>query len=433
MNVTTKPTDLINTSIYYHDKPWNLDQWIEKICNDFCTFQIKTLRGDLEALPAEDRQYLIDFATRIEKLHSAAYEPEIDPDNNLNFFKKIASLGANIQALDTNGDSLLGKTQNQALFEWLLEQGASFVNRHKHSLLPYVLDKIEDIWHPQEAMDWKLILLKVLPKVPLLDFMNLNEDQMIKITTLIKEAPEFANVMKLKALEAFQQEPEKTIELVVEFFNHANMTTELPHFIDLIEEKFIPDDVIEQIILNPKFIFLHFDNLFFDVLPSVWQPPIGDLERYFKQLGHFRMAVFVVGLLNVKSLHEASKVALEIEKIGGHIENLNEEIKKGIIGHIMALQEKEKKTLWHFLAKRNFTVSTLIELEKLGFDPNWNDNKNKQNLLFTRIAARIGCYYIKNSKINLHHKDGEGNNVDKGGAEAKPGFSLCRTDSGSLS
>lgn len=384
-----------------------LNVWFQDAC-DYNFLKKRVLAGELQQLPAQDRLFLLAFIVRNGMLHKAVHE------NDDALAKALVEAGADMNAQDTDGCSILTTTKTPELFSWLLQRGAQFVEPGPGSMLRHVIGFIASYCTSNDQKNgWLSILPEILKSATLDQYCQLKEDHFKVLIDHAKKLPAIAEILIAVMRKLAAEKPNEALRIAIVMLGHNNRKEYWDGFLWLIKQGLIKDPLIEQILTDPEIVFWNSKNQeFLKSLNLIWKPS-GDLALLTQQCGDLHSAVFYKSALGTTTLQQAALLFSHLKYLPD-TENLDPQIKKRLVDHVQSLQQKEKNTIWLAVGEDPVSIHSeeMLQMKKIGLDPNWTDPKNNRNFLFTKRAWVLkydGIYKLLD--FNRHQIDAQGDNA----------------------
>lgn len=389
-----------------------LESWMKDI-HENGKFPNRVLKGELQTLSPTDRAFLIAYVTKLNFLHNAVHH------NQIPLLIALLDAGADVNALDNHGDSLLTEADDAKVIHLLIERKALFISSDpKRSLLSRVLFLINRM-HSQDSEEYKYFI-GILPKLFIeaspQDLKNLIKNNVNQIIGLATKNPKLIESI-LNVIKKLQEEHlQIAAEIGGILLGEPSNSEIFDLFFSAIQKEIICQPVIEEILKNSWLLFYHLlsKEPIVNSLLKVWKPS-ENLLRFQPKNDNFRLALFCHGLFHAQSLNDAVMIFSEIKLFEEQLSAIPPTVRQACVEKVIQLQYLEKRTIWEAMSQSHcyFSKNILLLIEQFGIDPNWTSRPLNRNYLFTNLAKEISPEWFekKMSKVNLWHQDRFKNNA----------------------
>lgn len=396
-----------------------LQCWLQQIASDPSKVRQRLSNGEWETLSDGDRSLLLAFMEKKQLLHNAVR------NHNLELIALLHQAGMNINGLDGEGKSPLQHAYVEPdIFNWLFWRGARYPQEQggNSALLSEVLSTIsyfsKNIDKDQKSLSELLKLCTVD------DLLKLDKDKSKQLFILTVDA-EVQKLLIDKLQQALNtplrrfsamQCIKKTLYPTYSY-NNKNLA-QLTWLLSLLQQGILSSSDVEEILSDAELFHDYLQHFLLLQDPQYGWKPSEALKKLIDSIGDFCLAFRIHVLLQSKTLKDAAtyleNMKEETTTCSATADKLQEAVRRQILMHIEALQQREQRTFWQALAERSYSSGDreLCFLESIGFDPNWSHPHSGEHLLFTELAWYIGdetrpCHL----KVDLNKCNDKGENA----------------------
>lgn len=350
-----------------------LHQWFSDAC-DYEVLAKRISKGELGRLSKADQAFLVDFISKNGMVHLIA-------SKNPELLEELVHAGIDINCIDSDGNSLLSKINDQRIFSWLLEKGAKYGPKGSpisHAILEW------------PCSDFLIDLLdKSLP-----DDMNRLSSRIIRKLLMICKSTHLLADRFIKLICKLSEErPQETLQFV------RSLNETYPDgLIWIMQHKMTSGAFIKLISIDPNLIYLNIKSKdFFQIL--CYSPK--------RLLGCSTIdSICCKAILNSKTLREAAFVLSCLKYF-----SISKTISKDILDHIVLLQEHEKSTIWIALNELKLNDTVIEKMVEIGLDPKWVEPSSNHSFLFTRSVKYIDKVDLATLGFDIELKNKFGKNA----------------------
>lgn len=390
--------------------PNPMDSWVADV-HSYGKFQERVKKEELKNLPPADRQFLLAYATKRGILHSAVKE------NDVTFLKALLDAGADINALDANGSSLLAIAEKPEVFAFLRERKAQFLSTDEnHCLLKQMIFLIKWKGDKSDETYWLKVFSEVLLESTPEDLMKLNHENLFEIAWITLKNPQLYDPIIQVLINLQKKNVAVAVhigEILLGEFMPLDFKISQPFFF-AVQKGIIGNLLLEELFKNPKILRARLDDKkFFSTLVQTWKLS-EKLLPFMPTNDDFCLALFCYGLFHASSVDAAGRIFTRIHLFEKTLSQIKPKVQQECLDKVVQLQKKEKKTIWEALSRYYVGhQETFVLMEQFGLDPNWTDATYNRNYLFTNLAETLPIDSIKKKicKVNLAHLDSKGNNA----------------------
>ncbi len=408
-----------------------VDQWFQ-YAMDYDTLKGRMLSGEFNTCLPQDRAFIMEFVNKKEWIFQAI------KNEDFHFFQALVEAGADVNAVNEDGWSVLALACNFGcspnLFLLLDGKGAKYQAK-EGSLLSFLLkrtcpDMYETQKRKEQANEWRRLLVMTMPQIPSEEFYAI-PDVLAKhlwayVIEMVQNDDKVHQAFGEVVCRLINENPKGVILIFRKFLKDCDNDYDFRvSLIELIAQKKVADHFIEQIVTDPEILFSNLTKSgYFENLEQCWTPS-GDLLALSQTCKDFRIGIYVKAILNATTLSEAATLLLHLchlPDVGGFDKAIIDRLR----GHIVALERKERSTVWMAMAKcyedglsiiigylcdDHRSRNELLQLIKLGFDPNMPDLDHCRTFLFPRGVQFLNADNIRSIGFNPDHVDAYGNNA----------------------
>ncbi len=399
-----------------------VDQWFA-YASDYQELKLRLLKGEFKTLPDQDQRFLLAFINKKEWVFRAF------TCGDILFFKALVEAGADLNALDADGKSILALVQTPDMFLWLYEKGAEF-HSSEISMLRFLLKKSVDVSEGKQS-DWKEVLLIVAVDIATEDFYAIDGNDMDSnhwenFFILIQQDGNVQAALREVIARIIEEKTDGILLIARNFLAKPSGKLFREVLIKLIDAKCIPDFVVEQIATDVEI-------LFWNLRESEWLGNLftrcpalaGDMAASLRSNVDPLVCVYSKVVLKTDTLSQTAKLFVHLRDLPD-VEVWDRTTKKCLHDHVVKLQIKEKNTIWMAMAtcydEEKFHLygmmpdgvcssRELLQVKKLGFDPNLAHPVHRQTLLFTNAVLYLDGEALRDIGFDIHHSDINNNNA----------------------
>ncbi|MBA2727006.1 MAG: hypothetical protein H0U49_02395 [Parachlamydiaceae bacterium] len=156
----------------------SLNQWFHDALT-YDALKKRVLAGELKSLSTQDSAFVLAFVAK-QGWICLAVQNDDKP-----FVQALAEAGADLSAVDDEGNSILVNAKTADMFRWLHEKGAKFIHANNVSMLQFVFDHSQRLFSIET--EWKNLLVEIMPSATLEDFCALDKKQLINLMGMAKD------------------------------------------------------------------------------------------------------------------------------------------------------------------------------------------------------------------------------------------------------
>jgi len=374
-----------------------INQWFS-LAMTYETLRERMLSGEFNRLSPQDKAFILAYVNKQGWIVQALKQQ----DNS--FFMALIENGVTFSENDAAGGSVWN-LMTPEVFQWLFMKGA--LPPHEECVPQFLVRQSFHCVFGHSMEKWKQVLLTLIPIIPLEDYCIVERKYLADLINMGKNDANAQKVCREAAINFMLKRPQDVLAIARKLLSTYDHQEFREDFLELIKAGFVKDPLIEQIVTDPEILFWNTNNkIFFEALGRCWQPQ-GDLLSLSQTVRDLRFGIYINAVLNTESLDKAARLYSHLREFPD-MDSVDEAVKKRLFDHIQDLQAKEKSTIWESIGNEQCYYKDLLQMRKLGFDPNWV-NVHRRTFLFTRQARQLSGQM--NIGFNPGHVDANGDNA----------------------